>query len=44
MLFVVVDSMDSDWLARLHPSLYTAVHRFGIVVMPLNVIMGTEPG
>ena len=33
MLFVVVDSEDSDWLAWLYPSPYTAAHRFGIVIM-----------
>ena len=36
MLFVVVDSEDSDWLAWLYPSPYTAAHRFGIVIMPLD--------
>ena len=36
MLFVVVDSEDSDWLAWLYPSPYTAAHRFGIVIMALN--------
>ena len=33
VLFVVVDSDDSDWLAWLYPSPYTAAHRFGIVIM-----------
>ena len=32
MLFVVVDSEDSDWLAWLYPSPYAAAHRFGIVI------------
>ena len=36
MLFVVVDSEDSDWLAWLYPSPYTAAHKFGIVIMALN--------
>ena len=36
MVFVVVDSEDSDWLAWLYPSPYTASHRFGIVIMALN--------
>ena len=36
MLFVVVDSEDSDWLAWLYPSPYTAAHEFGIVIMALN--------
>ena len=36
MLFFVVDSEDSDWLAWLYPSPYTAAHRFGIVIMALN--------
>ena len=36
MLFVVVDSEDSDWLAWLYPSPYTAAHRFGIVILALN--------
>ena len=36
LLFVVVDSEDSDWLAWLYPSPYTAAHRFGIVIMALN--------
>ena len=36
MLFVVVDSEDSDWLAWLYPSPYTAAHRFGIVIMALD--------
>ena len=34
--FVVVDSEDSDWLAWLYPSPYTAAHRFGIVIMALD--------
>jgi hypothetical protein len=38
VLFVVVDSEDSDWLAWLYPSPYTAAHRFGIVIMALNGI------
>ena len=33
MLFVVVDS---DWLAWLYPSPYTAAHRFRIVIMVLD--------
>ena len=36
MLFVVVNSEDSDWLAWLYPSPYTAAHKFGIVIMALN--------
>ena len=36
VLFVVVDSEDSDWLAWLYPSPYTAAHRFGIVIMALK--------
>ena len=36
MLFVVVDSEDSDWLAWFYPSPYTATHRFGIVIMALD--------
>ena len=36
MLFVVDDAEDSDWLAWLYPSPYTAAHKFGIVIMPLN--------
>ena len=32
MLFVVVDSEDSDWLAWLYPSPYTATQRTGIVI------------
>ena len=36
MLFVVVDSEDSDWLSWLYPSPYTAAHRFGIVIMALG--------
>jgi hypothetical protein len=32
VLFVAVDSEDSDWLAWLNPSPYTAAHRFGIVI------------
>jgi hypothetical protein len=28
VLFVVVDSEDSDWLAWLYPSPYTAAYRF----------------
>ena len=36
VLFVVVDSEDSDWLAWLYPSPYIAPHRFGIVIMALN--------
>ena len=36
VLFVVVDSEDSDWLAWLYPSPYTAAHRFGIVIMALD--------
>ena len=38
MLFVVVDSEDSDWLALLYPSPYTATHRFGIVRMALDSV------
>ena len=33
---VVLDSEDSDWLAWLYRSPYTAVHRFGIVIMALD--------
>jgi hypothetical protein len=36
VLFVVVDSEDSDWLAWFYPSPYTPTHRFGIVIMVLN--------
>ena len=36
MLLVAVDSEDSDWLAWLYPSPYTAAHRFGIVIMALD--------
>ena len=36
MLFVVVESEDSDWLAWLYPSPYTAAYRFGIVIMALD--------
>jgi hypothetical protein len=36
LLSVVVDSEDSDWLAWLYPSPYTAAHRFGIVIMALD--------
>lgn len=37
MLFVVVvDFEDSDWLAWLYPSRYTAAYRFGIVMMALD--------
>ena len=36
VLFVVVDSEDSDWLAWLYPSPCTAAHRFGIVIMVLD--------
>ena len=36
MLFVVVESEDSDWLAWLYHSPYTAAHRFGIVIMVLD--------
>ena len=36
MLFVVVDSEDSDWLSLLYPSPYTAAHRVGIVIMALH--------
>ena len=36
VLFVVVDSEDSDWLACLYPSPYTAAHRFGMVIIPLD--------
>ena len=39
MLFVVVDSEDSDWLAWLYPSPYTAAHRFGIVIMVLDGVL-----
>ena len=38
MLLVVVDSEDSDWLAWLYPSPYTAVHRSGIVRMVLESV------
>ena len=33
-----INSEDSDWLAWLYPSPYTAAHRFGIVIMALNGI------
>ena len=36
MLFLAVDSEDSDWLAWLNPSPYTAAHRFVIVIMALD--------
>ena len=36
MLFVDVDSEDSDWLAWLYPPPYTAAHRSGIVIMVLD--------
>ena len=36
MLFIVVDSEDSDWLAWLYPSPSTATHRFSIVIMALD--------
>ena len=36
VLFVVVDSEDSVWLACLYPSPYTAAHRFGMVIIPLD--------
>ena len=35
-LVLFVDSEDSDWLACLYPSPYTAAHRFGMVIIPLN--------
>ena len=35
---VVLDSEDSDWLARLYPSPYTAAQRFGIVRTALNCV------
>ena len=35
MLFVV-KSEDSDWIAWLYPSPYTAADRFGIVIMALD--------
>ena len=38
MLFVVVNSEDSDWLAWLYPSPYTDAHRFRIVIMALDCI------
>ena len=38
MLFVVVESEDSDWLAWLYPSPYTAAYRFGIVIMALDAV------
>ena len=38
MLFVVVDFEDSDWLAWLYPSPYTAAHRFGIIMMLLDAV------
>ena len=34
---VVLDSEDSNWLARHYPSPYTAAHRFGII-MALNCV------
>jgi hypothetical protein len=36
VLFVAVDSKDSNWLAWLYPSPYTAALRFGIVIMVLE--------
>ena len=36
VLSVIVDSEDSDWLAWLYTSPYTAAYRFGIVVMALD--------
>ena len=36
MLFIVVDSEDSDWLEWLYPPPYTAAHRSGIVIMALD--------
>ena len=39
MLFVVVDSEDSDWLAWLNPSPYVAAHRFGIAMALNGVFM-----
>ena len=36
VLFVVVDSEDSDWPAWLYLSPYTAAHRFGIDIIALN--------
>ena len=38
MLFVVVDSEDSDWLAWFYPSPCTAAHRFLIVILALDAI------
>ena len=35
---MVLDSEDSDWLAWLHPSPYTAAHRFGVVITALDSI------
>ena len=35
---VILDSKDSDWLARLYPSPYTAAHRFGIVIMAFDCV------
>ena len=43
MLFVVVDSEDSDWLAWLYPSPYTAAHRFDIVIMALDGVFTGLP-
>ena len=38
VLVVVVDFEDSDWLAWLYPSPYSAAHSFGIVIMGLDSI------
>lgn len=35
-LCIVVDFEDSDWLAWLYPTPYTAAQRFGIVMMALD--------
>jgi len=37
--FSLVDSEDSDWLAWLYPSSYTAANRFGIVMMTLAGVL-----
>ena len=39
MLFVVVDSEASDWLACFYPSPYTAARRFGKVIMALDGVV-----
>ena len=36
---VVVDSENSDWIAWLYPSPYTAAYKFGIVIMALDGVL-----